>query len=44
MENFNMSKTTTFYALGLSYKKADATIRGKFSLDTNAQPNLLAKA
>ncbi len=37
-------KTTTFYALGLSYKKADATIRGKFSLDTNAQSNLLAQA
>ena len=44
MEKFNMSKTTTFYALGLSYKKADATIRGKFSLDTNAQSNLLAQA
>jgi glutamyl-tRNA reductase len=44
MENFNMSKTTTFYALGLSYKKADATIRGKFSLDTNAQSDLLAQA
>lgn len=44
MENFNMSKTTTFYALGLSYKKADATIRGKFSLDTNAQSNLLIQA
>ena len=44
MENFNMSITTTFYALGLSYKKADATIRGKFSLDTNAQSNLLAQA
>ena len=44
MENINMSKTTTFYALGLSYKKADATIRGKFSLDTNAQSNLLAQA
>ena len=44
MENFNMSKTTTFYALGLSYKKADATIRGKFSLDANAQTTLLAQA
>ena len=44
MENFNMSKTTTFYALGLSYKKADATIRGKFSLDANAQSDLLAQA
>ncbi|HEY6142291.1 MAG TPA: glutamyl-tRNA reductase [Flavobacterium sp.] len=44
MENFNMSKTTTFYALGLSYKKADATIRGKFSLDTKAQSALLEQA
>lgn len=39
-----MSRTTTFYALGLSYKKADATIRGKFSLDTKAQSDLLAQA
>jgi len=44
MEKFNMSRTTTFYALGLSYKKADATIRGKFSLDTKAQSDLLAQA
>ena len=44
MENFNMSKTTTFYALGLSYKKADATIRGKFSLDSIAQVALLSQA
>ena len=44
MENFHMSKTTTFYALGLSYKKADATIRGKFSLDANAQASLLEQA
>ncbi|HEX8015944.1 MAG TPA: glutamyl-tRNA reductase, partial [Flavobacterium sp.] len=44
MENFNMSRTTTFYALGLSYKKADATIRGKFSLDAKAQSDLLAQA
>ncbi|PXY44401.1 glutamyl-tRNA reductase [Flavobacterium hydrophilum] len=44
MEKFNMSKTTTFYALGLSYKKADATIRGKFSLDATAQSNLLVQA
>ena len=39
-----MSKTTTFYALGLSYKKADATVRGKFSLDSKAQAELLAQA
>ena len=44
MENFNMSRNTTFYALGLSYKKADATIRGKFSLDAKAQSILLMQA
>lgn len=44
MENFNMSSSTTFYALGLSYKKADAAIRGKFSLDTKAQSDLFLQA
>lgn len=44
MENFNQSKNTTFYALGLSYKKADAAMRGKFSLDPKAQSDLLAQA
>ena len=44
MENLNLSKNTTFYALGLSYKKADALIRGKFSLDPKAQSDLLAQA
>lgn len=44
MENFKLSQNTTFYALGLSYKKADALIRGKFSLDAKAQSDLLAQA
>ena len=44
MENFNMTKHTSFYALGLSYKKADATVRGKFSLDANAKSTLLMQA
>jgi glutamyl-tRNA reductase len=44
MENFNMSKHTSFYALGLSYKKADATIRGKFSLDAAAKATILVQA
>ena len=44
MENFNMSKQTSFYALGLSYKKADAAIRGKFSLDNQAKSTLLIQA
>jgi len=44
MENFNLTKHTSFYALGLSYKKADATMRGKFSLDANAKSTLLIQA
>jgi glutamyl-tRNA reductase len=44
MEKYSMSKNTTFYALGLSYKKADATIRGKFSLDRKAQSDVLLQA
>ena len=44
MENFNMSKHTSFYALGLSYKKADATMRGKFSLDATAKSTILIQA
>lgn len=44
MENFNLSQTTTFYALGVSYKKADAACRGKFSLNSKAQSDLLAQA
>ena len=39
-----MSKHTSFYALGLSYKKADATIRGKFSLDAKAKSTILIQA
>ncbi|RAR71661.1 glutamyl-tRNA reductase [Flavobacterium aciduliphilum] len=44
MENGNIVKHNTFYAIGLSYKKADAEMRGKFSLDTTAQDNLLTQA
>lgn len=44
MENFNISKHTSFYAVGLSYKKADAEIRGKFSLDAKAKSTLLMQA
>lgn len=39
-----MSKHTSFYALGLSYKKADATVRGKFSLDAAAKATILIQA
>ncbi|HLV40304.1 MAG TPA: glutamyl-tRNA reductase [Xanthomarina sp.] len=40
----NTSKSTYFYAIGLSYKKADAEIRGHFSLDEQAKTNLLKQA
>lgn len=39
-----MTKHTSFYAIGLSYKKADAEVRGKFSLDTKAKATLLIQA
>ncbi len=44
MEQYNISKGNTFYAIGLSYKKADAAIRGRFSLDENSKLNLLNQA
>jgi glutamyl-tRNA reductase len=44
MENKSFAKHPTFYAIGLSYKKADAEIRGMFSLDEKAKTNLLHQA
>ena len=44
MENNNVSKHHYFYAVGLSYKKADAEMRGKFSLDSLAKTRLLEQA
>src|SRR5690606_15230310 len=44
MENSSLSKHHYFYAVGLSYKKADAEIRGKFSLDNNSKLRLLQQA
>ncbi|MBT7850286.1 MAG: glutamyl-tRNA reductase [Formosa sp.] len=44
MEQFNKSASTYFYVIGLSYKKADAKMRGEFSLDQSAKTNLLAQA
>lgn len=37
-------KNTFFYAIGLSYQKADAEVRGHFSLSDTAKQNLLAEA
>jgi len=44
MEQFNKSESTYFYVIGLSYKKADAKIRGEFSLDQNAKTHLMLQA
>lgn len=44
MQQYNISKSSSFYAIGLSYKKADADIRGHFSLDDNARLALLKQA
>ncbi|WP_274475026.1 glutamyl-tRNA reductase [Mangrovimonas aestuarii] len=44
MEQSQMHKSATFYAIGLSYKKADADVRGHFSLNDNAKENLLDQA
>ena len=44
MEQYHISKGTYFYAIGLSYKKADAEIRGHFSLDESAKLALLKQA
>ena len=44
MEINSTSKHHYFYSVGLSYKKADAEIRGKFSLDAAAKTRLLEQA
>lgn len=44
MRNYHISKHNSFYAIGLSYKKADAEVRGKFSLDVPAIDHILDKA
>jgi glutamyl-tRNA reductase len=44
MEKLNLSKHHTFYVIGLSYKKADAEVRGKFNLDDNAKKAVLQQA
>lgn len=44
MHTHTLSKHQTFYAIGLSYKKADAETRGKFSLDAAAKTTVLKQA
>jgi len=44
MEDYHISRGKHFYTIGLSYKKADADIRGHFSLTEEAKENLLIQA
>ena len=44
MEDYHISRGKHFYTIGLSYKKADAEIRGHFSLTEQAKENLLKQA
>lgn len=44
MKGYHLSKHSTFYAIGLSYQKADATIRGSFSLNEEQKHNILLQA
>jgi glutamyl-tRNA reductase len=44
MDHNNMSKHQYFYAVGLSYRKADAETRGKFSLDAAGKEAVLQQA
>ncbi|WP_420603356.1 glutamyl-tRNA reductase [Flagellimonas sp.] len=44
MRSYHISKHSSFYAIGLSYKKADAEVRGKFSLDVPAIDRIMLQA
>ena len=44
MEDYQVSKSKHFYTIGLSYKKADAEIRGHFSLSEEGKNKLLQQA
>lgn len=44
MNQYHLSKSKSFYCIGLSYKKADATMRGTFSLSSENKALLLDEA
>ncbi len=44
MKNYHISRHNSFYTIGLSYIKADAVLRGKFSLDEHAERAILQQA
>jgi len=44
MKNYHLSRHNSFYTVGLSYLKADAVLRGKFSLIESSEENILREA
>jgi len=44
MKDYHISRHNSFYTIGLNYKKADAELRGKFSLDDSGMENILVQA
>lgn len=44
MKNYHISRHPSFYTIGLNYKKADAVLRGKFSLEESSMQSLLQDA
>lgn len=44
MKKYHISKYQSFYCIGLNYNKADATTRGKFSLNSQQISDLLSDA
>ena len=44
MKKYHISRHNSFYAVGLSYKNANADVRGQFSLDETASERLLSRA
>lgn len=44
MKDYHISKHSSFYTIGLSYQKADAKVRGKFSLNDISTDALLSQA
>lgn len=44
MKDYHISRHSSFYTIGLNYKKADAELRGRFSLDEAKMHNLLTQA
>lgn len=44
MQRYHISRHNSFYTIGLNYKKANANIRGKFSLDDTSSEKILLQA